>query len=448
MTAVAQPAFPRYAPLGAGEGAPSLRSDRATALIRLAVMAAVMGIYMNSVGIRRSVGPAALVILALAAVYGIGMLLVAASGASYRVRFGSLLVDVLLVTVWIQSTGGPRSEFWTLYLIVVVSAALRFRLLETLGVGVGLTILHVSVMMADGGLPQTQLIYRPSLMIATGFAVGVLAYQRAMHRHERQALEAIAETRTRELGHQRAEVERLREVDLKRSEFVAVAAHEFRTPLAAVIGVLSTLKVHGDVLEDDVRTELIDGAQAQAERLARLVEDLLTVSRLEDGVLRLHPEPVDVRTIVGDAARASGTLGRVHAELARVDPVVCDVDAIVRVLTNLLDNAKKYAPEGSTIVLSASQDAANVRIAVRDSGPGIPPTEREAVFERFRRLDSAGRPGAGLGLYISRGLVEAHGGRMTIGDAPEGGAAFTFTLPRIAAPADVTPVTAPAVVAG
>jgi signal transduction histidine kinase len=101
-------------------------------------------------------------------------------------------------------------------------------------------------------------------------------------------------------------VERLRRVDLKRSEFVAVAAHEFRTPLAAVIGVLSTLKTHGDDLEDDVKIELIDGAQAQAERLTRLVEDLLTASRIEDGVLRLHPEVVKPRALVAEAERASG----------------------------------------------------------------------------------------------------------------------------------------------
>jgi signal transduction histidine kinase len=115
-----------------------------------------------------------------------------------------------------------------------------------------------------------------------------------------------------------------------------------------------------------------------------------------------------------------------------VDPILCDADAIVRVLTNLLDNAKKYSPEGSPIAISVSQDDRAVRFAVRDAGPGVRPEDRQAVFERFRRLGSNGKPGAGLGLYIMRGLVEAHGGQVTIGDAPEGGAEFAFTLPRSA----------------
>ena len=348
-----------------------------------------------------------------------------------RARVVTLITDILLITLWVQATGGPRSEFWTLYLIVVVSAALRFRLTETLGIALGVTVLHLSVSWAqDGGLARDQLIYRPALMLATGFAVGVLAYQRAVNRRERNALEALVQSRGHELGQERAEVERLRRVDLKRSEFVAVAAHEFRTPLAAVLGVLSTLKTHGDALEPAVKIELIEGAQAQAERLARLVDDLLTASRIEDGVLRLHPERVKPRVLVADAERASGTADRVQVELHRVDPVVCDADAIVRVLTNLLDNAKKYSPENAPIVISVTQNHEAVRFAVRDAGPGVRTEDRDAVFERFRRLGANSKPGAGLGLYITRGLVEAHGGTVTIGDAPEGGAEFAFTLPR------------------
>jgi len=219
-------------------------------------------------------------------------------------------------------------------------------------------------------------------------------------------------------------------VDLARTEFVAVAAHEFRSPLAAIIGVLSTLKTHGEALQTYVRDELIDGASAQAERLARLVEDLLTISRIEDGVLRLSMEPVDARDLISDAVRSSGTAGRVHIQLGRVDPVVCDVDAVIRVLTNLLDNARKYSPEGAPIVLSLAQDDSQVRFSVRDAGEGVPEEDRLAIFERFRRREGSSKPGAGLGLYISRGLVEAHGGELSVSDAREGGAEFTFWLPR------------------
>ena len=432
MTAIAQPRLSARTAFDGGLGLSALRSERSIALIRISIVAVVMWIYLSSLGIRRSFGPAAIVILALAGLYGLVSLLVVVGDQlpSMRARFVTMIVDILLITLWVQATGGPSSEFWTLYRIVVVSAALRFRLVETLGVALGVTILHLSVTFAQGGLERYQLVYRPTVIITTGFAVGVLAYQRAVHRREKNALEALVETRGHELGQERAEVERLRRVDLKRSEFVAIAAHEFRTPLAAVIGVLSTLKVHGPVLEDQVRDELIEGAQAQAERLARLVEDLLTASRIEDGVLRLHPERVQARSLVTEAEQASGTNGRVRVELHRVEPLVCDSDAIVRVLTNLLDNAKKYSPDDTAIVISVSQTKEVVRFAVRDSGPGIRPEDREAVFERFRRLGDGVKPGAGLGLYISRGIVEAHGGEVTVGEAPEGGAEFAFTLPR------------------
>jgi len=441
LTAIAQSRLPARAAMDRALGMSALRSERSIALIRIAITGVVMWIYLSSLGIQRQLGPAAIVILAFAGLYGVVSLLVLIGDElpSMRARYVTVVVDILLITLWVQATGGPRSEFWTLYLIVVVSAALRFRLLETLAVALGLTILHLSLTIGQGGLERSQMIYRPALLIATGFAVGVLAHQRAVHRRERGVLEALVETRGMELGQERAEVARLRRVDLKRSEFVAIAAHEFRTPLAAVIGVLSTLKTHSEVLEDGVRDELIEGAQAQAERLARLVEDLLTASRIEDGVLRLHPERVNPRALVAEAEQASGTTGRVSVELHRVDPLVCDGDAIVRVLTNFLDNARKYSPEDGPIVLSVSQEEDEVRFSVRDSGPGIPPEDRQAVFERFRRLGDGVKPGAGLGLYISRGLVEAHGGEVTVGDAPEGGAEFAFTLPRLVDEADDEP---------
>jgi signal transduction histidine kinase len=456
LTAIAQARLPARVAMDRGFGISAIRSERSIALIRIGIIGVVMWIYLSSLGIRRQFGPAAILILAFAGLYGLVslLMLVGDQMPSMRARFVTVVVDILLITLWVQATGGPRSEFWTLYLIVVVSAALRFRLLETLAVALGLTILHLSLAVGQGGLERYQVIYRPALLIATGFAVGVLAHQRAVHRRERRALEALVETRGKELGQERAEVERLRRVDLKRSEFVAIAAHEFRTPLAAVIGVLSTLKTHGTVLEDGVREELIEGAQAQAERLGRLVEDLLTASRIEDGVVRLHPERVDARELVAEAEQASGTTGRVSVELHRVEPFVCDEDAIVRVLTNLLDNAKKYAPATSPIVVSVSQDEDEIHFSVRDAGPGIRPEDREAVFERFRRLGDGVKPGAGLGLYITRGLVEAHGGSVTVGDAPEGGAAFAFTLPRGVIETDddaddaaVTEVTAAAIAA-
>jgi two-component system sensor histidine kinase KdpD len=110
---------------------------------------------------------------------------------------------------------------------------------------------------------------------------------------------------------------------------------------------------------------------------------------------------------------------------------VCDADAIVRVLTNLFDNARKYSPADSPIVVEVMAQERRVRFEVRDAGRGVAEADREAIFERFRRADDSGAPGAGLGLYISRGLVRAHGGELEVGNGPEAGASFSFWLPVV-----------------
>jgi len=405
-----------------------LRTKRTIALLRICVLAVVTVLSLSSVGVRTN--PGALVLLFDAFVYALACLVLSTRGgeASPWRRVATLAIDVAVITAWIEVTGGGRSEFWTLYLIVIAAVALRFGIVETVGVAVGLAVLLLAQLVEHGEL-WTSRLYRPTLLLVAGFAIGVLSLQRADQRQKRFEMEAIAESRARQLGRERAEVERLRKVDLARTEFVGVAAHELRTPLAAILGVLSTLKEHGAVLEDRVRVDLIDGAEAQAERLTKLVEDLLTVSRIQDGVLRLSMEPVDLGDLIADAARASRTDERLRLEPDAAVRVVCDADAIVRVLTNLLDNARKYSPGGTPIEVRIAGDDRRVTVDVGNAGSGIAPEDREAIFERFRRADVSGAPGAGLGLYISRGLVRAHGGELEVGEMPQGGTRFTFWLP-------------------
>ena len=407
-----------------------LRTKRTIALLRICVLAVVTVLSLSSAGIQTVAGPAAPILVFDAFVYALTCLVLSTRGgeASPWGRAVTFAIDVALITAWIVVTGGGRSEFWTLYLIVIAAVALRFGIVETIGAAVGLAVLLLAQLVEQGAL-WTSKLYRPTMLLVAGFAIGMLSLQRADQRQKRFEMEAIAESRALQLGRERAEVERLRKVDLARTEFVGVAAHELRTPLAAILGVLTTLKEHGAVLEDRVRVDLIDGAEAQAERLTRLVEDLLTVSRIQDGVLRLSMEPVDPRDLIADAARASSTAERLQLELDAPAWVVCDADAIVRVLTNLFDNARKYSPAGTPIEIRVAGDDRRVTVDVRNAGSGIAPEDREAIFERFRRADGSGAPGAGLGLYISRGLVRAHGGELEVGDVPEGGAVFTFWLP-------------------
>jgi signal transduction histidine kinase len=417
---------------GSGSHHRILRTKRTIALLRICVLAVVTVLSLSSVGVRTGAWPAALVLLFDAFVYALTCLVLSTRGdeASPWGRALTFAIDVALITAWIEVTGGGRSEFWTLYLIVIAAVALRFGIVETIGVAVGVSVLLLAQLIEHGVL-WTSRLYRPTLLLVAGFAIGMLSLQRADQRQKRFEMEAIAESRARQLGMERAEVERLKKVDLARTEFVGVAAHELRTPLAAILGVLSTLKEHGAVLDDRVRVDLIDGAEAQAERLTRLVEDLLTVSRIQDGVLHLSMEPVDLGDLVADAARASGTAERLRLESDSLARVVCDADAIVRVLTNLLDNARKYSPEGTPIEVGVAGDDRRITVDVGNAGGGIAPQDREAIFERFRRADRSGAPGAGLGLYISRGLVRAHGGELEVGDVPEGGTRFTFWLPVI-----------------
>ncbi len=410
----------------------ALRTERWIAVVRLAVVLVVVGIHVLSRLTGEARGPLALVVLALAVAYAIGALFAfGPKEPSIAVRTTALLVDAAFVTGWVLVTGGAASEYWALYLIVVISAGMRFDLLVTMGVAAGIDVLYGGLVLGDGGLPRELVVHRLSLVLITGFAVGMLAQQRALHRRRGQQLQAEVEERSRELSTHRREVERLRRVDLAKSEFVAVAAHEFRSPLAAIIGVLSALRDHDGALTAQHRLELIEGAAAQARRLARLVDDLLTVSRIEDGALRLALVPTDPRTLLSEAAQAAGMAGRLVISIGKVGKVRCDPDAVIRVLTNLLDNARKYAPPDSKVRIVVEHAGEMVRFRVADEGPGIPEEQREGIFERFRRLEEgSAKPGSGLGLYICRGLVEAHGGTISVGEAEGGGAEFVFTLPR------------------
>jgi signal transduction histidine kinase len=419
------------APIEATMRSSAVRTERSIALLRITVLAAVIAVALGSTGIHRSLGAAEGIVLLLAGVYAFACLFVSASdeGATLRILFATLLIDVALITMWIAATGGPRSDFWALYLIVVVSVGLRFGRLETIGAAIGLALLYAAVLMGGAGIDDGAMLYRPTLLVLAGVAVGVLTHHLTVQRRERLAATVVAESAARALGEERREVERLRRVDLARSEYVAVAAHELRTPLAAILGVLATLKSHGAVLEASVREELIDGATVQTERLSRLVEELLTLSRIEDGVLRMSLVAAEAEELAAEAARASSTRDRLTVRIEGDGSVVCDVDAVIRVLTNLLDNARKYSPPDSPITLVVSDESDRIRFTVRDTGPGISASEREAIFERFRRGGTT-KPGSGLGLYISRGLVQAHGGELSVHGTPGGGSEFTFWLPR------------------
>jgi two-component system sensor histidine kinase KdpD len=211
-------------------------------------------------------------------------------------------------------------------------------------------------------------------------------------------------------------------------------SHDLRTPLVSIIGVLSSLQEKGMGLDDAARVNLIQVAHEEAERLNHLITNLLDVSRIEAGAMRISRQASDVQDIVGVALERMGSPSgkrpikvNVPAELSFVS---VDFGLVVQALVNVLDNALKYSPPDSPIDISGRQVAQQVEIAVADRGVGIPPQDLQHVFDKFYRVH---RPdnviGTGLGLSISKGIVEAHGGRILAENRPGGGTIIKLTLP-------------------
>jgi signal transduction histidine kinase len=221
-------------------------------------------------------------------------------------------------------------------------------------------------------------------------------------------------------------------VDAQRRQLVADVSHELRTPLTALQALLENLA-------DGVATpdpETLESAVAQTRRLGRLVAQLLDLSRLEAGQLPLHRQRFAVPDFVDGVLKESRPNAGDGVVLTAAVPADLAIDAdperLHQVLTNLLDNAIRHSPPGGRVVVGAERTAAGVRLSVTDEGPGIAPTERERVFERFTRTDSARAAadgGSGLGLSITRWLVELHGGSVHIAEATPG-CTVVVDLPR------------------
>jgi signal transduction histidine kinase len=229
------------------------------------------------------------------------------------------------------------------------------------------------------------------------------------------------------------EMQRLRQ---ETSDFIA---HDLRNPLATVISAFDLLKL---VLPEDVLTanlEIIDMAAHAAERMQGLVEDFLEVARMETGEAPLKRTLTSLRELaIGVLSRAKlNTQGSVDLQVAipeTLPAVLSDQEQLERVLTNLVDNALKYTPKGGKIIIAAETSNNQVMVSVTDTGPGIPPGERELIFDRFAQTttEKPRRRGFGLGLTFCRLTVEAHGGKIWVESGNDGvGSRFVFTLPLI-----------------
>jgi PAS domain S-box-containing protein len=227
-------------------------------------------------------------------------------------------------------------------------------------------------------------------------------------------------------------------LDELKAEFVSTASHELRTPLAAVYGAAQTLRRHDFALDESGRERFITLIVEEADRLSRIVNEILLANQLDDSRLDLVKEtfdPADLVERVAESARTRAPAGvRIVVNVPdSVPAVAADRDKARQVLVNLVENAMKYSPDGGTVELRVEPDETSVNFSVRDNGLGIPPEEQARIFDKFYRLDpdmTRGVGGTGLGLYICRELVERMDGHISVESEPGEGSTFTFDLPR------------------
>jgi two-component system, OmpR family, sensor histidine kinase KdpD len=285
-----------------------------------------------------------------------------------------------------------------------------------------------------GGREQTRAI----ALSASGRPVGILllrglpasaADRELLATFANHAAVAIERAQLKEQA-LRAEV--FEAADKARRGLVGAVSHDLRTPLATIkVATTNLLDRPSGSSSPDAR-ELLELVDMQADRLDRLVANLLDMTRVQSGALAAHPEPVLLDDLITDAVRSLGSsvpAGRVGMRFHKGFPVV-DADPVLvrQVLANLVENALRHGPEDTPVTVSATNRDGVVEVGVADKGPGVPWEDRSAIFEMFNRRDAAGR--AGLGLAIAKAFVEAHGQRIWVEDGRAGGGArFVFTLP-------------------
>jgi PAS domain S-box-containing protein len=234
------------------------------------------------------------------------------------------------------------------------------------------------------------------------------------------------------------DISRLREVDRMKEEFVSIVSHELRTPLTSIRGSIQLVLGEPGSVPDQEHRSLLQIALNNCERLVRIINDILDVSKIESGNLALHRKAVNVAELVRqsvDVVAGAARHANVRLEVrlpASLRPVMVDQDRIVQALVNLLSNAVKFAPNGSTITIAAAGGDQNVTLSVSDEGEGIAPENLNRLFRKFQQVDSSSsrrKGGTGLGLAITKALVEQHGGRITVDSELGRGTRFSITLP-------------------
>jgi two-component system, OmpR family, sensor histidine kinase KdpD len=293
-------------------------------------------------------------------------------------------------------------------------------------------------------LPNSRWLFMP--LVAQERTLGVLGVARedagdTLSAADRRLLDTLVDQAALILERARmtvetAEAQRYSQTEKLRTALLSSISHDLRTPLVSIIGAVSTLLSLDERIDAKARGELLRTISSEAARLNSFIQNLLDMTRLGYGALGIRRDWLDLADVIAAAReRLAVRLNDVPVEIS-IEPAAefihADLTLLEQVVVNLLDNAARYAPSGTPVTVEARTKDGNIVISVGDQGPGIPPHQREQIFDLFWRAASGDRSGTGtgLGLFIVRGFVEAMGGQVTVGERNEGGARFEIDLPQ------------------
>lgn len=380
----------------------------------------------------------ALTISLVASAYGAYVLL----GAPYR-RFPILLTSIwtaatdgVLILLWIHATGDFASPFHLLWYLSLLAITFRYDSRVILATSVAYAAGYTGLLWATGTLAGngTEVLVRIAYILLLGSLGALLA---------RESLRLFEERFDLRQRMQRMELERLQEVDRFKTDFINTAAHELNTPLTPLLLQVHLLRKHTP--QESAGARSVDVLERNLTRLSQLVQDMLDVARLQSGRLRLEPSETDLAKLMRETLETFQHQASDRGVTLRLETggdLLANVDGrrIGQVLYNLVSNAIKFTPAGGQVTLAGTRAGNELLLQVRDTGIGMTDEQMVQLFQPFSRLhrDQVDSPGTGLGLYISRGLVEGHGGTLeSRSEGPGLGTVFSMRIPCKTPLADV-----------
>jgi signal transduction histidine kinase len=326
---------------------------------------------------------------------------------------------VVMGIVWVFAYEDPYVT-WALLFVLPLEGALRYRLFGALAAAVAVAAFFVPQSQRVAAISGEQFDFS-TFVFVVGLSTLIAGVAGTMAENwHRQRIAFISQSM------------QLAEVDRLKNRFLAITSHEIRGPLTAIIAGVDTVVRRSDRLGVEEQMRLLDMVAKQSRQLARLVDDLMLTSELQEHHLALHKEWTELQTTVEQALEAAASKRRGHQLAMFVEQLRCVIDhaRVAQIIRNLVENAYKYTPDHTSVSVTARGVPGGITIEVSDDGDGIPADMRDQLFEAFHRIHetSAGQDGVGLGLYVVSQLVSAMGGRVDLASSSKG-TTFTIHIP-------------------